>query len=174
MTFDAETVVAWADLPTAELRVNAQRLAAARLPANHPLWTVVRERPVLAAKLRSAFSGLLVTIKGSRDEHMQRLWITAARNAIDAKPAATQEARPAQQAPAKQAEPRTAAKQVPRQAGPADRPVAEDAVTIAPVRPEPADRPRTPPVSQPQFAAPPPAATTRSAAPIPQVVFQEP
>ncbi|MCK2243137.1 MULTISPECIES: hypothetical protein [unclassified Crossiella] len=152
MTFDAETVVAWAELPTAELRVNAQRLAAARLPANHPLWTVIRERPALAAKLRSAFSGLLVTIKGSRDEHMQRLWITAARNSIDAKPAP---------------EPKPVAEK---------KPVADKPVVVAPVRaePAPAERPRQSMVSQPQFAPPPPAQSSRSAAPIPQVVFQEP
>ncbi|WHT17026.1 hypothetical protein N8J89_28355 [Crossiella sp. CA-258035] len=149
MTFDAETVVAWAELPTAELRVNAQRLAAARLPAQHPLWTVIRERPALAAKLRSAFSGLLVTIKGSRDEHMQRLWITAARNAIDAKTA-------------------------PEQKPVAAAPKTEQPVAAAPARPAPQPEVRHVPVQQPQFGPPPPATPSRSAAPIPQVVFQEP
>ncbi|MGW0523651.1 hypothetical protein [Crossiella sp. NPDC003009] len=161
MTFDAETVVAWAELPTAELRVNAQRLAAARLPAQHPLWTVIRERPALAAKLRSAFSGLLVTIKGSRDEHMQRLWITAARNAIDAKTAPEQK-------PVADRQPAAAKAQAPAAAAPkTEQPVAA-------ARPAPQPEVRHVPVQQPQFAPPPPATPSRSAAPIPQVVFQEP
>ncbi|MCO1578801.1 hypothetical protein M8C13_23895 [Crossiella sp. SN42] len=168
MTFDAETVVAWAELPTAELRVNAQRLAAARLPAQHPLWTVIRERPALAAKLRSAFSGLLVTIKGSRDEHMQRLWITAARNAIDAKTAPEQK-------PVAERQPAAAKAQAPVVAASTSAaPKTEQPVVAAPARPAPQPEVRHVPVQQPQFAPPPPATPSRSAAPIPQVVFQEP
>ncbi|MBP2472849.1 putative membrane protein [Crossiella equi] len=159
MTFDAETVVAWADLPTAELREKAQRLAAARLPANHPLWKVIRDRPALAAKLRSAFSGLLVTIKGSRDEHMLRLWITAARNHLDAK---TAEVKPA---PDKQPE-------APRKAV-AKKTAVTSPDPVGPQRSSPEERHHVP-VQQPQFAPPPPTTPTRTVAPIPQVVFQEP
>ncbi|MFB9903621.1 hypothetical protein [Allokutzneria oryzae] len=99
MTFDAETVAAWTDLPAAELRIQAQRLASARLQADHPVWRHIRKNPTLTAKLRGALSGLLTTIKGSRDEHMQRIWINAARNALSDRAAA-----PAKQAPAPAAE----------------------------------------------------------------------
>ncbi|WP_086829304.1 hypothetical protein [Allokutzneria sp. NRRL B-24872] len=93
MTFDAETVAAWTTLPAAELRIQAQRLASARLPADHPVWRYVRKDPTLAAKLRGALSGLLTTIKGSRDEHMQRIWINAARTALSDKAAAPAQAK---------------------------------------------------------------------------------
>ncbi|GAA3987877.1 hypothetical protein GCM10022247_02720 [Allokutzneria multivorans] len=99
MTFDAETVAAWTDLPAAELRIQAQRLASARLPVDHPVWRYIRKDPALAAKLRGALSGLLTTIKGSRDEHMQRIWINAARTALSDKAAAAPT--PAKEKPAK-------------------------------------------------------------------------
>ncbi|SDM63560.1 hypothetical protein [Allokutzneria albata] len=124
MTFDAETVAAWTDLPAAELRIQAQRLASARLPVDHPVWRYIRKDPALTAKLRGALSGLLTTIKGSRDEHMQRIWINAARTALSDKAAVPAKAK------AKAPTPRTEAEVVERriEQQPAEQPKAASSV----------------------------------------------
>ncbi|MCP3805553.1 hypothetical protein NLX83_40445 [Allokutzneria sp. A3M-2-11 16] len=131
MTFDAETVAAWTDLPAAELRIQAQRLASARLPVDHPVWRYIRKDPALAAKLRGALSGLLTTIKGSRDEHMHRIWINAARTALSDKAVAPAPAKEKTREKAKAPAPRVEAQVVEQRVveqPPAEQPKAASSV----------------------------------------------
>lgn len=65
------------------------------------VWAVVREDPVVAARVRGALAGLKAEYRGHRDEAMWLLWINRAQRQLTAEPAVTAE--PA--APAVTAEP---------------------------------------------------------------------
>ena len=84
----------WIELSTQDLRAQVQQLVAARLPADHAVWRAVRRYPTLAARMRGVLSGLAASAAGSKDEAMQKVWISAARAALD-KPEEQKPARPA-------------------------------------------------------------------------------
>lgn len=79
----AGTVSRWRELATDELRDRVQQLVAARLDADHSVWRTIRRDPVLAARVRGVLSGMASSIQGTRDEHMRRVWIAAARTALE-------------------------------------------------------------------------------------------
>lgn len=76
-------VARWLELPAEELRLRVNQLVQARLPADHAVWAAVRRDPALTARVRGVLSGLLTSVRGAKDEHMQRFWIAAAKAALD-------------------------------------------------------------------------------------------
>lgn len=178
----AGVVSRWGELATGELRERVQQLVAARLDADHAVWKTIRRDPVLTARVRGVLSGMATSVHGTRDEHMRRVWITAARNALENTP-------PAPPAPVRR----------PRVAPPVPdllvetasgstvaKPTAKLTAEHEPVEPaEPADAadpgPDTPAVTedpvQPAFTSAPPPVTPITAsprAPIPPMVFSGP
>jgi hypothetical protein len=144
------------ELPAEELRVRVNQLVQARLPADHAVWTAVRRDPALTARVRGVLSGLLTSVRGAKDEHMQRFWIAAAKAALD---------RVDQPAPAPAADAEPAADAAAEAAGePAAEPAPEPVETVTPATPEPPQvisegRKPNVPAGQPA---------------IPAMVFQEP
>ncbi|TWP45604.1 hypothetical protein FKR81_38825 [Lentzea tibetensis] len=83
MAIGPAVVERWLELSTQELRVQIKQLVAARLPGDHAVWQAVRRHPALVARIRSILSGLTAEAGGSKDEAMQKVWITTARTALD-------------------------------------------------------------------------------------------
>lgn len=83
MAIGPSAVERWLDLSTQELRAQIKQLVAARLPGDHAVWTAVRRHPALAARIRGVLSGLAASAAGSKDEAMQKVWISNARQALD-------------------------------------------------------------------------------------------
>jgi hypothetical protein len=73
----------WLDLSTEELRAQVTRLVSARLPGDHAVWQAIRRHPALVPRIRGVLSGLTATAAGSKDEAMQKVWISKARAALD-------------------------------------------------------------------------------------------
>src|SRR5688500_19246470 len=73
----------WLDLSTEELRAQVKQLVSARLPGDHAVWQAVRRHPALVPRIRGVLSGLAATAAGSKDEAMQKVWISKARAALD-------------------------------------------------------------------------------------------
>jgi hypothetical protein len=73
----------WLDLSTEELRAQVTRLVSARLPGDHAVWQAIRRHPALVPRIRGVLSGLSATAAGSKDEAMQKVWISKARAALD-------------------------------------------------------------------------------------------
>ncbi|GHH31393.1 hypothetical protein GCM10017774_10870 [Lentzea cavernae] len=73
----------WLDLSTEELRAQVTRLVSARLPGDHAVWQAIRRHPALVPRIRGVLSGLAATAAGSKDEAMQKVWISKARAALD-------------------------------------------------------------------------------------------
>lgn len=73
----------WLDLSTEELRAQVSRLVSARLPGDHAVWQAIRRHPSLVPRIRGVLSGLAATSAGSKDEAMQKVWISNARAALD-------------------------------------------------------------------------------------------
>jgi hypothetical protein len=89
----------WRELATDELRDRVQQLVAARLDAEHAVWKTIRRDPVLTARVRGVLSGMASSVSGTRDEHMRKVWIAAARTALEADRANPSVARPARATP---------------------------------------------------------------------------
>lgn len=83
MAIGPAVVERWLELSTQELRAQVKQLVAARLPGDHAVWQAVRKHPALVARVRGVLSGLAAEAVGSKDEHMQKVWISAARAALD-------------------------------------------------------------------------------------------
>ncbi|HUQ60331.1 hypothetical protein [Lentzea sp.] len=83
MTMGPSAVERWLDLSTEELRAQVKQLVAARLPDDHAVWHAVRRHPALVPRVRGVLSGLAATAAGSKDEGMQKVWISKARAALD-------------------------------------------------------------------------------------------
>lgn len=73
----------WLDLSTEELRAQVKQLVSARLPGDHAVWQAIRRHPALVPRIRGVLSGLAATAAGSKDEAMQKVWISNARAALD-------------------------------------------------------------------------------------------
>jgi hypothetical protein len=73
----------WLDLSTEELRAQITKLVSSRLPGDHPVWQAIRRHPALVARIRGVLSGLAASAAGSKDEAMQKVWISTARTALD-------------------------------------------------------------------------------------------
>ncbi|GAB2823098.1 hypothetical protein GCM10027200_23160 [Lentzea nigeriaca] len=73
----------WLDLSTEELRAQVKQLVSARLPGDHAVWQAIRRHPALVPRVRGVLSGLAATAAGSKDEAMQKVWISKARAALD-------------------------------------------------------------------------------------------
>jgi hypothetical protein len=73
----------WLDLSTEELRAQVKQLVSARLPGDHAVWQAIRRHPALVPRIRGVLSGLAATAAGSKDEAMQKVWISKARAALD-------------------------------------------------------------------------------------------
>jgi hypothetical protein len=73
----------WLDLSTEELRAQVKQLVSARLPDDHAVWQAIRRHPALVPRIRGVLSGLSATAAGSKDEAMQKVWISKARAALD-------------------------------------------------------------------------------------------
>ncbi|MCX2954013.1 hypothetical protein [Lentzea sp. NEAU-D7] len=83
MAIGPSAVERWLDLSTEELRAQVTRLVSARLPGDHAVWQAIRRHPALVPRIRGVLSGLAATAAGSKDEAMQRVWISNARAALD-------------------------------------------------------------------------------------------
>lgn len=83
MTMGPSAVERWLDLSTEELRAQVKQLVAARLPSDHAVWQAVRRHQALVPRVRGVLSGLAATAAGSKDEAMQKVWISKARAALD-------------------------------------------------------------------------------------------
>ncbi|MDX8054119.1 hypothetical protein SK571_32515 [Lentzea sp. BCCO 10_0798] len=83
MAIGPSAVERWLDLSTEELRAQVTRLVSARLPGDHAVWQAIRRHPSLVPRIRGVLSGLAATATGSKDEAMQRVWISNARAALD-------------------------------------------------------------------------------------------
>ncbi|SMC88078.1 hypothetical protein [Lentzea albidocapillata] len=83
MAIGPSAVERWLDLSTEELRAQVTRLVSARLPGDHAVWQAIRRHQALVPRIRGVLSGLAATSAGSKDEAMQRVWISAARAALD-------------------------------------------------------------------------------------------
>jgi len=98
----------WLDLSTEELRAQVKQLVSARLPGDHAVWQAIRRHPALVPRIRGVLSGLAATAAGSKDEAMQKVWISKARAALDqATPAPVKAARKpvVEEVPAREPEP---------------------------------------------------------------------
>jgi hypothetical protein len=73
----------WLDLSTEELRAQVKQLVNSRLPGDHAVWQAIRRHPALVPRIRGVLSGLAATAAGSKDEAMQKVWISKARAALD-------------------------------------------------------------------------------------------
>ena len=108
MAIGPSAVERWLDLSTEELRVQVSRLVSARLPGDHAVWQAIRRHPALVPRIRGVLSGLAATAAGTKDEAMQKVWISKARAALDQTAAAPVKAAPkpvVEQAPAEEPEP---------------------------------------------------------------------
>lgn len=83
MAIGPSAVERWLDLSTEELRAQVKQLVSARLPGDHAVWQAVRRHPALVPRVRGVLSGLAATAAGSKDEAMQKVWISKARAALD-------------------------------------------------------------------------------------------
>ncbi|KOV80707.1 hypothetical protein [Nocardia sp. NRRL S-836] len=83
MAIGPSAVERWLDLSTQELRAQVTKLVSARLPGDHAVWQAVRRHPALVARIRGVLSGLTASAAGSKDEAMQKVWISKARQALD-------------------------------------------------------------------------------------------
>lgn len=83
MAIGPSMVERWLDLSTEELRAQVKQLVSARLPGDHAVWQAVRRHPALVARIRGVLSGLAASAAGSKDEAMQKVWISTARAALD-------------------------------------------------------------------------------------------
>lgn len=83
MAIGPSAVERWLDLSTEELRAQVTRLVSARLPGDHAVWQAIRRHPSLVPRIRGVLSGLTATAAGSKDEAMQKVWISKARAALD-------------------------------------------------------------------------------------------
>ncbi len=83
MVMGPSAVERWLDLSTEELRAQVKQLVSARLPGDHAVWQAVRRHPALVPRIRGVLSGLAATAAGSKDEAMQKVWISKARAALD-------------------------------------------------------------------------------------------
>ncbi|MGW4213282.1 hypothetical protein ACWEIJ_35220 [Lentzea sp. NPDC004789] len=94
MAIGPSAVERWLDLSTEELRAQVKQLVSARLPGDHAVWQAIRRHPALVPRIRGVLSGLAATAAGSKDEAMQKVWISKARAALDqATPAPVKAAR---------------------------------------------------------------------------------
>jgi hypothetical protein len=85
----------WMSLSRDEL-VEAVRLAVKQHDSQAKrIWATVRDSPLLAAKVRGALSALRADVRDSRDEVMWLMWISEARQVLDAPVAATPVTTPA-------------------------------------------------------------------------------
>jgi hypothetical protein len=184
----AGAVSRWRELATDELRERVQQLVAARLDADHPAWRAIRRDPVLTARVRGVLSGMASSISGTRDEHMRRVWIAAARQALEE----TQPVRPApvRRAAAMRTQTRHVTAEVdeehqdlepaPAPAGEPGSGASADSTSSADsaASTDSADSPDSPDeAAHPTFTSPPPPVTPQSAsprAPIPPMVFSGP
>ncbi|MET9231113.1 hypothetical protein [Lentzea sp. NPDC003310] len=83
MAIGPSAVERWLDLSTEELRAQVSRLVSARLPGDHAVWQAIRRHPALVPRIRGVLSGLAASAAGSKDEAMQKVWISKARAALD-------------------------------------------------------------------------------------------
>lgn len=83
MAIGPSAVERWLDLSTEELRAQVKQLVSARLPGDHAVWQAIRRHPALVARIRGVLSGLAASAAGSKDEAMQKVWISKARAALD-------------------------------------------------------------------------------------------
>ncbi|MFD4641779.1 hypothetical protein ACFWN2_31050 [Lentzea sp. NPDC058436] len=83
MAIGPSAVERWLDLSTEELRAQVTRLVSARLPGDHAVWQAIRRHPALVPRIRGVLSGLTATAAGTKDEAMQKVWISKARAALD-------------------------------------------------------------------------------------------
>ncbi|ANZ39382.1 hypothetical protein BBK82_28355 [Lentzea guizhouensis] len=83
MAIGPSAVERWPELSTQELRAQVAKLVSARLPGDHAVWQAVRRHPALVARIRGVLSGLAASAAGSKDEAMQKVWISKARQALD-------------------------------------------------------------------------------------------
>ncbi|MFD5829508.1 hypothetical protein [Lentzea sp. NPDC060358] len=83
MAIGPSAVERWLDLSTEELRAQVKQLVSARLPGDHAVWQAIRRHPSLVPRVRGVLSGLAATAAGSKDEAMQKVWISKARAALD-------------------------------------------------------------------------------------------
>lgn len=83
MAIGPSAVERWLDLSTEELRAQVKQLVSARLPGDHAVWQAIRRHPALVPRIRGVLSGLAATVAGSKDEAMQKVWISKARAALD-------------------------------------------------------------------------------------------
>ncbi|SDL98935.1 hypothetical protein SAMN04488074_11581 [Lentzea albidocapillata subsp. violacea] len=83
MAIGPSAVERWLDLSTEELRAQVTRLVSARLPGDHAVWQAIRRHQALVPRIRGVLSGLAATSAGSKDEAMQKVWISKARAALD-------------------------------------------------------------------------------------------
>ncbi|GLY46448.1 hypothetical protein [Lentzea sp. NBRC 102530] len=83
MAIGPSAVERWLDLSTEELRAQVSRLVSSRLPGDHAVWQAIRRQPALVPRIRGVLSGLAATAVGSKDEAMQKVWISKARAALD-------------------------------------------------------------------------------------------
>ena len=83
MALGPSAVERWLDLYTEELRAQVNQLVSARLPGDHAVWQAIRRHPALVPRVRGVLSGLAATAAGSKDEAMQKVWISKARAALD-------------------------------------------------------------------------------------------
>lgn len=90
MTKAQRIAAAWATLPAAELIEQVRGMVKAGDAVARAVWAVVREDPVVAARVRGAMAGLKAEYRGHRDEAMWLLWINRAQRqlAADAQPVA--------------------------------------------------------------------------------------
>jgi len=172
----AGAVSRWRELATDELRERVQQLVAARLDADHSVWKAIRRDPVLTARVRGVLSGMASSINGARDEHMRRVWIAAARQALEDSAPLDAPVRPGPPARSSAAM-RTPVRHVSAEVS---------ADVRAEVDEEPQDTEPAAPAesagsagesSGPAFTSPPPPVTPQSAnprAPIPPMVFSGP
>ncbi|SDH06694.1 hypothetical protein SAMN05216553_115121 [Lentzea fradiae] len=108
MAIGPSAVERWLDLSTEELRAQVKQLVSARLPGDHAVWQAVRRHPALVPRVRGVLSGLAATAAGSKDEAMQKVWISKARAALDqpvAAPVKTARKPVAKEVPAEEPEP---------------------------------------------------------------------
>ena len=83
MAIGPSAVERWLDLSTEELRAQVKQLVNSRLPGDHAVWQAIRRHPALVPRIRGVLSGLTATAAGSKDEAMQKVWISKARAALD-------------------------------------------------------------------------------------------
>ena len=84
MAIKRDLVDQWMSLAREEL-VEAVRITVKQHDSQAKrIWATVRENPLLAAKVRGALSALRADVRDSRDEVMWLMWISEARQVLDA------------------------------------------------------------------------------------------